>query len=218
MVHEPVPPADQLSEEALVKRYLHGSGNSDTRGNGIQLFLTEEEYRNNGLQRGRPVSAPTDPDVHKREPNNSADPYFLSENEYRIYGLRGPQQVMTTNAVVRESGSDLRGPHQVMTSNAVVRESRNDPYDESTSTLVNRYLGMPPMKTGVQAEPYPVSNERAYASYNLGEQSVLNQRSYSLNASREQLEFNAGARLHDSTSAPVSNRYSFAGPPLLERR
>lgn len=192
-----------------MKRYLNGSGNSDTRGNappGGPLFLTEEEYRNNGLQRGRPISTPVDPAIHMREAN-SADPYFLSEKEYRIYGLRGPHQVTPTNAVVKDSGSG--------------------PYDESTTSLVNRYLVMPPMTTGVQTAGYPVSRmdppymnerERAHASYNLREQSVINQRSYSLNASCEASEFNLGARLHDATPAPVSNRYSFGGPPLLQRR
>ncbi|KAL8530793.1 hypothetical protein ACS0TY_007725 [Phlomoides rotata] len=208
-ITRPAPPADSLSEESLVQRYLNGSGNSDTRGNTPHrdpFFLTEEEYRNNGLQRGRPVSTPTDLAVREREAN-SADPYFLSEKEYRMYGLRGPQQVMTNNVVVRQSGSD--------------------PYDESTTSLVNRYLGLPPMTMGFQAEVYPVSGrdphymndgERAYASHNLHQQSVFNQRSYSLNASSEPSKFNPGARLHDSTSAPVSNRYSFTGPPLLQRR
>ncbi|KAI3449555.1 hypothetical protein Pfo_006220 [Paulownia fortunei] len=279
----PVPAATLLSEESLTRqRYLNNYGVTDTGGKSIPLhhdkqfsdyhvfsnavlprdplFLTEQEYRNNGLRQGRHLSTTAGDDVSQTwEPNkldhelkqllrnrasmsidsavpqrevNQPDPFFLSEKEYRIYGLRGTQQIlnaasprMTTNEIVDYSGKDAY-----------------DPYDDSTTSLVNRYLALP-RTTAVPAELYPHAGrepyindlnhmknhprrtmpdgERAFASYTLHEQSDFNQRPYSLNASREPSQFNQGFCLqgaNDLTSAPVSHRYSFAGPSLSQHR
>lgn len=281
----PVPPATLLSEESLLRqRYLNNYGDPDTRGKSIPLhhekqfsdyhaicnpvppqdplFLTEQEYRNNGLRQGRhllpttagddvnhtlepnkldlelkqllrnPASTSTDSAVQQRQVNQR-DPFFLSEKDYRTYGLRGAQKTlnaasprMAINEIARDSGTDAC-----------------DPYDESTTSLVNRYLALP-MTTAVPAESYPQrepyinylnhtsdmqihpartipDGETAFPSYSLREQFVFNQRSYSLNATREPSEFNQGISLQretEFTSAPVSHRYSFAGPSLSQHR
>ncbi|KAH6821801.1 hypothetical protein C2S53_016813 [Perilla frutescens var. hirtella] len=257
----PVPSATSLNEESLVRqKYLNG--NLDTQGKSIPLhhekqfsdnhvfhstgpprdplFLTEQEYRNNGLRQGRhllPATAgdnvsnhwePMKLDVELkhllRNPastsTDSADPFFLGEKEYRTYGLRGPQQVPRKNSY--------------------------DPYDdEATTSLVNRYLSLP-MTTAVPAESYPLAGrepyisdlshtshmlshpartipdgDRGFASRSFRDQSVFNQRSYSLNDSCEPSELSRGVSLQrqaDLLSAPVSHRYSFAGPSLSHHR
>lgn len=270
-----IPPPTSFSEEYLRQRYLIKCGNSDTplqhdnqfSSNHViyspvpprdPLFLSEQEYRSNGLQQGRhllpattgdnvsnrlgpkkldlelkhllrnPASMRIDSAVQQREANKP-DPFYLSEKEYRTYGLRAPQLV----------------PNAASPMMAEPRKNSYDPYDESTTSLVNRYLAMP-MTTAVPSESYPLAGREHYASdlnhtshmlshpartfhdgerdfkpHNFPEQSVFNQRSYSLNASCEPSEHMRGVSLHyevDLTSAPVSNRYSFAGPSLSQHR
>lgn len=259
----PVPSVASLSEDSLMRqRYLNKCGNSDTHGKSIPLhhekqfsdnrafhstgpprdplFLTEQEYRSNGLRQGGhllPTTAgdnvsnawePTKLDVELkhllRNPastrTDSPDPFFLGEKEYRTYGLKGPQQVPHNNSY--------------------------NPYDEATTSLVNRYLSLP-MTTAVLAESYPRAGrepphisdlshtshmqshpartipdgDRALAPHSFREESVFNQRSYSLNASYEPSELSRGFSLQHQTdlvSAPVSHRYSFAGPSLSQHR
>ncbi|KAK4418200.1 hypothetical protein Salat_2232700 [Sesamum alatum] len=283
----PVPAGTLLSKESLERqRYINSYSITDPGGKSIPLhhekrlseyhvssnavlpqdplFLTELEYRSNGLRQGRhllpttpgddarntwepnkldhdlkqllvnPASASGDPSVQHREVNQP-DPFFLSEKEYRIYGLRAPQQIlnaasprMTTNEIVNDPAKDVY-----------------DPYDEATTSLVNRYLTMP-RPTAVPAESYPLpvrepyinglnhtsdmkthpirtvpDSERAVATYTLRDQSDFNPRPYSLNASCEPSVLNQGFSLQrqtDLTSAPVSQRYSFAGPSLSQHR
>ncbi|KAL0435819.1 UNVERIFIED_CONTAM: hypothetical protein Sradi_0289800 [Sesamum radiatum] len=282
----PVPAGALLSKESLERqRFINTYSISDPGGKAIPLhldkrltdypvssavppqdplFLTELEYRSNGLRQGRhllpttpgddvrntwepnkldhdlkqllmnPVSTSGDPSVQHREVNQP-DPFFLSEKEYRIYGLRAPQKIlnaasprMTTNEIINDPDKDLY-----------------DPYDEATTSLVNRYLTLP-RPTAVPAELYPlparepyfnslnhtsdIKNhpvrtvpdiERAVATYTLRDQSDFNPRPYSLNASREPSVLNQGFSLQcetDLTSAPVSQRYSFAGPSLSQHR
>ncbi|KAL0389576.1 UNVERIFIED_CONTAM: hypothetical protein Scaly_0314700 [Sesamum calycinum] len=283
----PVPAGALLSKESLERqRYINSYSISDPGGKAIPLhyekrltdypvssnavppqdplFLTELEYRSNGLQQGRhllpttpgddvrntwepnkldcdlkqlltnPVSTSGDPSVQHREVSQP-DPFFLSEKEYRIYGLRAPQEILNaacpriaTNETVNDPDKDLY-----------------DPYDEATTSLVNRYLTLP-RPTAVPAESYPlparepyfdvlnhtsdIKNhpvrtvpdiERAVATYTLCDQSDFNPRPYSLNASREPSVLNQGFSLQrdtDLTSAPVSQRYSFAGPSVSHHR
>ncbi|KAL3827875.1 hypothetical protein ACJIZ3_016677 [Penstemon smallii] len=199
-----------------------------------QLFFTEQEYRNYGLKKGRSL----DPNkfYQEREPlpvnpasmynnqssvlpreTNQPDPNFLSEKEYRVYGLRGPQQVQTTAA-------------------PTVKNS----YDESTDSLVNRYLAMPrstesypPSQrehyiydsnhtSAVMTQPGSAIHDYGRSSYSVNEQSKVNQSPYSLYASNEASGLNQGIysqRETNLSSAPVSLRYSFAGgPPLSQQR
>ncbi|XP_057782431.1 uncharacterized protein LOC131000509 [Salvia miltiorrhiza] len=268
------PPATSFSEEYLRQRYLTKCGNSDTHEKQFSdnhvthspvpprdpLFLSEQEYRSNGLQQGRhllpetagdnvsnrsvpkkldlelkhllrnPVSTSMGSAMQQREVNQP-DPFYLSEKEYRTYGLRVPQRQVMPNA----ASPTMTEP----------RKNSYDPYDEATTSLVNRYLSMP-ITTAAPAESYPLAGrelytsgqnhtshmlshpartfpdgDRAFAPHNFHEPSVFNQRSYSLSVSCEQSEHNRGVSLHheaDLTSTPVSNRYSFAGPSLSQHR
>ncbi|KAL7151296.1 hypothetical protein ABFS83_04G021400 [Erythranthe nasuta] len=208
------------------------------------LFLTEKDYRTNGLRQERPLlagvgvgqtwernnldqelkhllynpsSTSIAPPVHQREVSQ-LDPFILSEREYQLYGLRAPQQTLTASNVVRDS---VKG--------------YCDPSDESTTALVNRYLAMPRM-AGVPEESYNLARrgsymndlsrtvldgDRAVGSRTLREQSAFNQRAYLLDASREPSVLNQGfhhQREIELTSAPVSSRYSFAGPSPSQHR
>ncbi|KAL1558457.1 hypothetical protein AAHA92_08923 [Salvia divinorum] len=271
------PPTTSFNEDYQRQRYLINCGNSDIRGKFTPLhhesnhvihspvpirdplFLSEQEYRSNGLRQGRHLlpaaagdnvsnmSGPkkldlelnhllrnpgstsiVDSAVQQREVNRP-DSFYLSEKEYRVHGLRMPQPQVMPNAA-----------------SPMMIEPRNnsfDPYDEATTSLVNRYLSIP-MTAAVPAEPYPPGRERYFSGlnhtnqmlshppstfhdghralpHNFLEQSVFNQRSYSLNASGEPTEHSRGVSLHheaDLMSAPVSHRYSFAGPSLSQRR
>lgn len=207
------------------------------------LFLSELEYRNNGLRQRKPlvpaiaggeVGHPVEPRMLDQElkqllrnPSSSGidsaiqqrealptNPNFLTEKEYRMYGLRTPQQI-----------PNPAPPRNIQGSGDVC-----DPYDESTTSLVNRYLTMS-RTTTAPADPYPLpcrepytnelkqendcrihqgssipDGERAFAaSYTLGEQYDFNEIPYLLNSHKP------------STSAPVSQRYSFAGPLTQQR-
>lgn len=227
----PIPPATSLGEESFM-RQRHSIKRSQGKSNRLHspvpprdlLFLSEEEYRSNGLQQGRhidgvrphkldlalkhllrnPASASIDSPLRQREINQPRGPLYPSEAEYRNYGLRNPQ--LAPNAT-----SPMVNSH--------------NPYDEDTTSLVNRYLSLP-MTSTVSAELYhPIGREsyymsdRAFPPHNSREQSVFNQRSYSLNASSELSR--GSVYLHreaDVTSAPVSHRYSFAGPSLSQHR
>lgn len=216
-------------------RHLIRCGNADSQGRSDRLhspvpprdllFLSEEEYRANGLQRGRhtdnvrpykldvelknilrnPASTSTDSPLHPREINRPRDPLYPSEAEYRNYGLRNPHPAPNPASPV---------------------VNRHNPYEEDTASIVNRYLSLP-MTSAAPAEPYPpmhrepYTSDRAFPPHNFREQSVFNQRSYSLAPTEAPELSRGGAFLHreaDLTSAPVSHRYSFAGPSLSQHR
>ncbi|XP_075492073.1 uncharacterized protein LOC142530162 [Primulina tabacum] len=221
------------------------------------FFLTEQEYRSRGLQQGRhllpttaggdairyeqeqehrlrnPASMRIDSTVQHREANRQPDPLFLSEREYHVYGLKGPQRIPnaappvdTTNQISRDYGKEALNP-----------------YDESTTSLVNRYLSLP--RTAATApELYPLSGremfandqitselrtrliapiadvERTFAPYTLCDQSNFSHRPLPvLHPPREPSEFRLGLNLHHESgliAAPISQRYSFGGPSLSQ--
>ncbi|KAL3644826.1 hypothetical protein CASFOL_010006 [Castilleja foliolosa] len=194
------------------------------------LFLTEQEYRNTGLLRqrepdkldqelkyllrNRPSTSINNPSSH---PQN--EPYFIGEKEYRAYGLREPAQQLPPNV-----------------SNDVA-----NPYDEATTSLVSRYLGLPPHLVTTPAVPEPYV-PTSYVSdldrittlprtvpdgvnYNLHEQSGVDQRAYWVSAAshgdREPSIFdqrNSFQGESDLTPAPVSQLYSFGGQSVLHQR
>ncbi|XP_022899099.1 uncharacterized protein LOC111412407 [Olea europaea var. sylvestris] len=218
------------------------------------LFLTEQEYRNYGLRQGSNLLPTAVGGIvgHAREPRNleqekdqfqrnpapmnnvtlqqrevsRPDATFLSEKEYRTYGLRGPHEMPTeVSPVIR--------------TNQAAKEAYN-PYDESTTSLVNRYLSLPPMTATAPARlhspiNYPNSTsgaavnpgrmipdgERSYSSYFPHELSEYNRRPYPSHASREPSEYNQRYNLlggkSKSTSTTVSDRYSFGGPSVSRR-
>ncbi|KAL3647935.1 hypothetical protein CASFOL_008903 [Castilleja foliolosa] len=175
-------------------------------------FITEQEYRNTGLLRQG--------DPNKLDPSSQQknEPYFIGEREYRVFGLRGPAQQLPPEA-----------------SSPVVA----DPYGDATTSLVNRYLGLPrpavpepyiPMSYAGDLDymttlPRTVPGEVNY-NYNLHEQSDVNRRAYSVSAvasrgDREPSIFDRGNLFQgesDLMPAPVSRMYSFGGQSLFQQR
>ncbi|KZV32384.1 hypothetical protein F511_03667 [Dorcoceras hygrometricum] len=219
------------------------------------LFLTEKEYRSHGLQQGRillpttaggdsirygqeqehilrnPSSMNNDSTIQHLEVNQEPDPLFLSEREYHFYGLKGPQRIPNAAPSINTSNQISR----------VYGKEAFNPYDESTTSLVNRYLSLP--RTAATApESYPLSGREIFANdqttdelrahlrvpiadgarplapYTLRDQSNFSQRPLPvLHTPREPSEFRLGLNVpHESelTAAPISRRYSFGGPSL----
>lgn len=217
------------------QRYLSRCGNSESQGKFIPLhpenqlsespvfhstvphrdplFLTEQEYRSKGLQQGRhflpttagdnankldlqlkhllrnPASTSIDSAVQQREAASRAESCFLSEKDYRTYGLRGLPNA--ASPIIPE-----------------LQKHSFNPYDEETTSLVNRYLPLP-MQSHPPTRTIP-DGDRAFAPYSFREQSVFNQRPLS--------EHSRGRETDSTVSAPVSHRYSFAGPSLSQLR
>nr|GMD18552.1 B2 protein [Ipomoea batatas] len=153
------------------------------------LFLTEKEYRSYGLQQRRqPV--PTDStagidqllDRYRPKegmeqslrnpalvsggasslPRNEAglpDPYFLSEKEYRNYGLKGYKEATTTVQPSLETDTTMTSTINLGVQN---HDSYScNPYNDSTASLVNRYLSLP-MRLPEPLEPYSLTGRESY--------------------------------------------------------
>lgn len=214
------------------------------------LFLTEKEYRSYGLRSERhllpttaSVGLPTDHAYdnhrfdHAREQipsnpislsNNAAlvqrEPdchniHFLSEKEYRTYGLRG------------YPGAPSRQAPTLETSRSYEDSVKNlcNPYDDSTTSLVNRYLSLPG-SVATPTEPYHLTSRGGYvngSSYMRGGKDHLGildpkgEISHSSYASHALSDYNINhLRLGSEpniTSSTVSSRYSFEGPSFLRR-
>ncbi|CAI9785637.1 unnamed protein product [Fraxinus pennsylvanica] len=245
------PGEDIIQFDKEKKLSEHHVSSTEVRSQG-PLFLTEQEYRNYGLRQGNdflptavggtiggaqehrnleqekdqfqrnPASTNNNVTLQQREVSRP-DTFFLSEKEYRTYGLRGPREMPTeVSPVIR--------------TNQAVEEAYN-PYNESTTSLVNRYLSLPPMIETAPARLHPPINyrnstttsgaaihlgriipdgERSYSSYAPRELSEYNQRLLPTHASLEPPEYNQRYLLlgGETKSMPttVSNRYAFGGP------
>ncbi|CDP03559.1 unnamed protein product [Coffea canephora] len=209
------------------------------------LFLSEKEYRSFGLRSERhflpttaPAGLPTShmDDNHRfnngREQlpsnpislsNNAAlvqkgpgchNIYFPSEKEYRTYGLRGCHEVPSRQTPTLETKQSFEDP---------IKDVCN-PYDDSTTSLVNRYLSLPgPVAT--PKEPFYLEsrgahvNGSSYARETKDHLQRLNSEvelSHPLYASHALSDYNRNYhRLGggpDFTSSKVSSRYGFDGP------
>lgn len=200
----PLHPENQFSDSPVFHSAVSHRG---------PLFLTEQEYRSKGLQQGRhflptapgdntnkldlqlkhllrnPASTSIDSAAVQQGEASRADPCFLSEKDYRTYGLRGLPNA--ASPIIPE-----------------LQKQSFNPYDEATTSLVNRYLPLP-MQSRIPTRTIP-DGDGAFAPYSFREQSVFNQRPSDHSRGRE--------TDHSTTSAPVSHRYSFAGPSLSQLR
>uniref|UniRef100_A0A5B6ZHN0 DCD domain-containing protein n=1 Tax=Davidia involucrata TaxID=16924 RepID=A0A5B6ZHN0_DAVIN len=210
------------------------------------LFLTEKEYRSYGLRQERhilttPVSPTLDPystDQEReqllmnhasingdaalvRNESIRSDPFFLSEKDYRAYGLK----------VQRELPASMT-PTIETTTTAFDKYPRDpyDPYDYDTASLVDRYLSMPSM-VAAPSESYSLTARESYINNsnhmesntkNYSERVVPDeQRLYSTYGSNVQSDYNL--KYHqlggepEFTYAPVSSQYSFGGPSVSYR-
>ncbi|KAA8549215.1 hypothetical protein F0562_000899 [Nyssa sinensis] len=209
------------------------------------LFLTEKEYRSYGLRRERhilttPVAPTLDPYSNDRESerlpmkhasiNGDAalmrnesirpDPLFLSEKEYRAYGLKVQRELPTSMTSTMETTTAFdkypRDPYY--------------PYDDDTASLVDRYLSLPTM-VAAPSESYSLGARETYINNsnrtecnttNYSERVVPDQqRLYPTHASRALSDNNQ--KYHhlggepEFTSTPISSRYSFPGPSVSYR-
>lgn len=135
-------------------------------------FLTEKEYRSYGLQSARhlqptasavvdrsldhyeseqgrenlrrnPTGVSSDAALARKE-TVLTEPFFPSEREYRTYGLKARSEIPATvaPAVVSGGATGILAPptdHGLLNH---VKDTYN-PYDETTTSLVNRYLSLP---------------------------------------------------------------------------
>lgn len=216
---------------------------SNVRHSSNPLFLSEKEYRSYGLQPGRhplpTVASDGFPASHKFDnyradhveedlPSNftsvekgtgHSDQFFLSEKEYRTYGLKGSLESNTR--ITPATGTNRPFEDSV--------KDGCNPYDDSTTSLVNRYLSLP--RTGsIPSESYYVTERGAYTSNSsyipdrrelLGSLNPDGRRPYSTYTSDSITEYNQNyQRLVDEPNfacTTVSSRYSFGGPSMLRR-
>ncbi|XP_019197417.1 PREDICTED: uncharacterized protein LOC109191282 isoform X2 [Ipomoea nil] len=180
---EPLP----ISHERSLLTNRHITPRNDAPSS--SLFLTEKEYRSYGLQQRRqlvPTDSTADIDhlLDRYRPNegleqslrnpalvsgrasslprNEAglpDPYFLNEKEYRNYGLKGYQEMTTTVQPSLETDTTMTS-----TINPGVQDHASyscNPYNDSTASLVNRYLSLP-MRLPEPLEPYSLTGRESY--------------------------------------------------------
>lgn len=209
------------------------------------LFLTEKEYRSFGLRSerhflptaapaarptshtdgyrrfengreqlpGNPVSLSNNAALVQKEPG-CHNIYFLTEKEYRTYGLRGYQEVPGRQTPTLETNQSFKDPMKDVC----------NPYDDSTMSLVNRYLSLPG-SVATTKEPYYLKsrgaylNDSSYTHETKDHSARLNSEvelSHQLYASHASSDYNRNYhRLGgepDITSSKVSSRYCFEGP------
>lgn len=209
------------------------------------VFLTESEYRSYGLQSGRhllPTAASnsvpighefdnygaeqlrsnlTPSDVNTTMVQNKGavpDLLFLSEKEYRTYGLKGNHESHYRINPTREANCSFDDPSKDVC----------NPYDDSTASLVNRYLSLPRTAPN-PAESYYITGARTYtnsSSYIQDRRDHLEKVNpdgrrppYASHASDSVLDYNQKYhRLGDEPSfsaTTVSSRYTFTGPSVF---
>ncbi|XP_060179164.1 uncharacterized protein LOC132609288 [Lycium barbarum] len=149
-------------------------------------FLTEKEYRSYGLQsakhlqptasavvdrrldhyeseqgrehlRRTPTSVGSDAALARKETLHT-EPLYPSEREYRTYGLKARSEIPAVE-------SSATGISATPTNHGLLNHVKDtyDPYDESTASIVNRYLSLP--RTVVPpVESYSSTGRESFAS------------------------------------------------------
>ncbi|KAJ8543333.1 hypothetical protein K7X08_005856 [Anisodus acutangulus] len=154
-------------------------------------FLTEKEYRSYGLQSAKHLQPTASAVVDRtldhyeseqgrehlqRSPNSvssdvalarketvHAEPLYPSEREYRTYGLKARSEIPVTVAPAVESRTTEISA--TPTNHGLLNHVKDtfDPYDESTASIVNRYLSLP--RTVVPpVESYSSTGRESFAS------------------------------------------------------
>ncbi|XP_016454871.2 uncharacterized protein LOC107779043 [Nicotiana tabacum] len=150
-----------------------------------------------------------------------ADPVFPSEREYRGYGLKSfhGQPVTVAPAVASSNTAAAAVDHSLL--------KNVNPYDESTTSLVNRYLSMP--RATIAPGGLPLTGRQSFASASNyvgdtrghpGRLLAENERSYPPNAPH--VLSNHGhmyqhPRYEPGKSSSVLSQYPFAGPSASRR-
>ncbi|CAH9106947.1 unnamed protein product [Cuscuta epithymum] len=195
-----VPESAQLSPRRRPSYSTHHSTRNDVP-HDSPLFLTEKEYRSYGLQHGRqPVLINTvshadhrmdhyrsdegrsergfhdppyfpehvdrrsdqyQPEEQREETSHKEIPnsYFPDEKEYRNFGLKGRQE-LATNVQHPSIGRDDSTMDLGVQDHAP--SYRCNPYNDSTTSLVNRYLSLP-RKLSEPMESYSLTGRDSYA-------------------------------------------------------
>ncbi|XP_076899471.1 uncharacterized protein LOC143553336 [Bidens hawaiensis] len=167
-----------------------------------QVLLTEQGYRSYGLRGDRPPTAYDlyNPDQERQYSRAPPDALFLSEKDYRTYGLKTRQENNPTSFTPNVDASN-HNPSTVFHQSVPY-----EPYDQD-SDLVERYL---PRNMAPSSSCYRVDHETA-----------LSERLYPGNTSIEPSSYNPnlGPRVEETEYklASVSSRYAFAGPSVMRR-
>nr|GEV66862.1 ribonuclease H-like domain, reverse transcriptase, RNA-dependent DNA polymerase [Tanacetum cinerariifolium] len=201
------------------------------------VLMSEQEYRSFGLRgerhnnktpMGLPAHGPyrteqekegTHPDTvflsrpSEQEPMQIPKPILtpptlMTEQDYRSYGLREERQHNLTAAA-----SSAYDPYKTEQVNEIARPPYN-PYDDHTSSLVERYLSHPVASTSAPSGSYHFDTTRVVDD--------IQESLYAVNAIPNTFSDhnqNVGQRQdeHVNKSAPVSSRYAFTGPSILYR-
>lgn len=161
--------------------------------------LPEQDYRSYGLtydpyRTGQEREAARPDPVTQEYTRPEPDTLFFSEKDYRTYGLKGRQE----NPNIDTVSSSTLGLYQ------------SDPYAsyEPTSSLVERYLPQPlPGHHPSSSYQYDsVENEGRFRQENV--LSDRGERVYSVNDQQN---------MGHGEYRPVSSRYAFAGPSVIDR-
>ncbi|KAK1385230.1 DCD domain-containing protein [Heracleum sosnowskyi] len=197
------------------------------------LFLSEKEYRSFGLRGERPNSAipvPTfDPyggNQEREQPHRNlasssggktlmpresthSDELFLSEKDYRTYGLRGRKEAPQRSFTI-EHKPPYDSYHAAETYN---------PFHDSTASLVNRYLLPPsePTENKQLSQSYGNDSRSNFSTVAYDERERLYSRYTSGFPSDYKKEYHHLAGEVGLRSSSVSSRYSFAGPSASYR-
>lgn len=218
-----------FNHEKVAEKYIHPNHVPSSS----PLFLSEKEYRSYGLRGERPDSAipghsfgPYRGNQEGEQPyrnlgsssgaetltprgSTHSDELFLSEKDYRTYGLRrrneGPQKSSSI-----EYRPTFDGYHTV---------DMYNPYHDNTTSLVNRYLLPPsePLENKQLSQTYGSDTRNNFGRVASDERERLYSRYASGLPSDYNKEFHHLAGEVRSRSSPVSSRYSFAGPSVLYR-
>ncbi|KAL8100890.1 hypothetical protein AgCh_032949 [Apium graveolens] len=186
------------------------------------LFLSEKEYRSFGLRGERPnsIQGPTfDPyrnlasssggETLMPRGSTHSDELFLSEKDYRTYGLGGRKE-----APQRSSAIEYKPPLD----NYHTAETYN-PFHDSTTSLVNRYLlpSSEPLENKQLSQTYGNDGRSNFGRVAFDERERLYSRYASGSLSDYNKEYHHLAGEVGLRFSPVSSRYSFAGPSMSYR-
>lgn len=189
-------------------------------------LLTEQDYRSYGLRGERRSNfTPTGPSSYDPYKNDQVkesarpDSLFLTEKDYRAYGLKARKENPTSvTSAIPTSVTSAINPTNPSISYYQADPPYN-PYDDHTSSLVERYLSHPMASTSAPSGSYRFDTTRVVDDRQFHQETVLpdrQERLYAMNAIPNTLSDHnqsVGQRQdeHVNRSAPVSSRYAFTG-------
>ncbi|KAL2900516.1 B2 protein [Bienertia sinuspersici] len=184
------------------------------------ISSTQEQILRNPVQQYRDVSSTQETPVHGpfstlRDHAVDSQPLFLSENEYRMYGLRGRIDHSSMIPATRRptNGLDSYRENQYHCQN--YNTTSSDPYTQFTgveATATYESYSQSTVTEAYRSDLRPATS--SYSSDYLLPRKIVDEGLYSSYASRDLSEYNQRSHVGGQSelpTAPVSSRYSFAG-------